>query len=154
MKTKRIPFDIERAKNGAKVVTRDGRKVRIVCCDRVGKQPIIALIGEKESPIFYYADGSYYGGHKESVLDLFIEQKVITIQALFDINKAKAGAKIVTRNGMPAKIIFYNRRGKYPIVALIDWEGYDGEIVITYTKSGEKLEHSVSDYDLFIEEEI
>lgn len=39
------PFDLERAKAGAKVCTRDGRSARIICFDR--KQhtyPIVALI--------------------------------------------------------------------------------------------------------------
>jgi len=42
------PFDIEAAKNGAKVERRDGKPVRIICYDRVGDDyPIIALIGYK-----------------------------------------------------------------------------------------------------------
>lgn len=32
-KTKLVPFDIEKAKHGAKVVTRNGYHVRILCYD-------------------------------------------------------------------------------------------------------------------------
>lgn len=49
MKTKQIPFDLEKAKAGAKVVTRDGRDVRIVCWDVKDEVfPIVAIISNKE----------------------------------------------------------------------------------------------------------
>ena len=39
------PFDLEKAKAGKPVCTRDGRKARIVCFDRESKQtPIVALV--------------------------------------------------------------------------------------------------------------
>lgn len=39
------PFDLEAAKHGQPVCTRDGRKVRIICFDAIGyRQPIIALV--------------------------------------------------------------------------------------------------------------
>ena len=41
------PFDIELAKQGKPVCTRDGRKARIICFDRKGDIcPIIALVEE------------------------------------------------------------------------------------------------------------
>ena len=53
------PFDINEAKNWAKVVTRDGRPVRILCCDRKSNRPIIALVdeGTTEECHTYPADG-------------------------------------------------------------------------------------------------
>ena len=45
MKTTTLrPFDLEAAKAGAPVVTRDGRPARIVCFDAAGEFPVIALI--------------------------------------------------------------------------------------------------------------
>lgn len=38
------PFDINSAKQGKPVCTRDGRKVRIICFDRKDNTPIVALI--------------------------------------------------------------------------------------------------------------
>lgn len=48
--TKLLPFDLEAAKAGAKVVTRDGRPARIVCWDGEARSgdaiyPLVALIG-------------------------------------------------------------------------------------------------------------
>lgn len=37
-------FDLEAAKAGAKVCTRDGRKTRILCFDAKGQYPIIVLV--------------------------------------------------------------------------------------------------------------
>lgn len=61
-----IPFDLERAKRissgeeQGKIVTRDGRNVRIICWDAHRDDNIIALIEDEtgiEFPIFYVSDG-------------------------------------------------------------------------------------------------
>lgn len=55
------PFDLEAAKAGKPVCTRDGRKARIICFDRKDVRPIIALIKsdnyDDEGVYYYYADG-------------------------------------------------------------------------------------------------
>ena len=56
-----------------KVVTRDGRSVRIVCTDVKGEHPIMALITDKkdnsESPFVYTKNGRYF--FEETNNDLF-----------------------------------------------------------------------------------
>ena len=42
------PFDIQKAKEGKPVCTRDGRKARIICFDRVGDFPIVALTDDRD----------------------------------------------------------------------------------------------------------
>ena len=57
------PFNLEAAKAGAPVVTRDGRPARIVCFDRKGTDwPIIALTdnGDNEALHGYTLDGNLY----------------------------------------------------------------------------------------------
>ena len=65
------PFNLEAAKAGKLVCTRDGRKVRIICFDakRKDKKSIIALVPSKDYPGFedliaYPNNGNYYGGHE------------------------------------------------------------------------------------------
>ena len=59
-----------------KVVTRDGREVRIVCTDAKGDEPIIALVynknREEENVYTYNRDGSFYGDNYDC-LDLFFD---------------------------------------------------------------------------------
>ena len=57
------PFNLEEAKQGKPVCTKDGRKARIICFDAKGTFPIIALIDEKveEFVLSYTADGKYSG---------------------------------------------------------------------------------------------
>lgn len=43
------PFDLEAAKNGAPVCTRGGRKVKIICFDRKGEFPIVALVDSDDT---------------------------------------------------------------------------------------------------------
>lgn len=65
------PFDLEAAKAGKPVCTRDGRKARIICFDakRKDRKNIIALVPSKEYSgvedlITYPNNGNYYGGHE------------------------------------------------------------------------------------------
>lgn len=65
------PFDLEAAKAGKPVYTRDGRKARIICFDAKRKdgKNIVALIPSKEYPGFedlvaYPNNGNYHGGHE------------------------------------------------------------------------------------------
>ena len=74
-----VPFDIEKAKQGAKIVTRDGDNVRILCYDSKyydGQRPIVAEIDKNcEIRLATYAkDGtqSYY--KSKSNLDLMIKE--------------------------------------------------------------------------------
>ena len=58
----------------SEIVTRDGRKVRILCTDRKGDTPIIALVNDandgQEYGYAFYSDGKFFrdGGDE---LDLF-----------------------------------------------------------------------------------
>ena len=59
-----------------KVVTRDGKPVRILCTDAKGDYPIVGLIyyhDEREIPENYTENGSYYIDNDESSSDLFFE---------------------------------------------------------------------------------
>lgn len=69
------PFNSEQAKAGAKVITRDGRPVRIVCYDAEGYQSIVALIPRKgfgEVVAQYCSDGSCFVNGEQSKNDLMM----------------------------------------------------------------------------------
>lgn len=61
------PFDLDAAKQGKPVCTRDGRKARIVCFDVKGSvRPIVALISDEEgdeSTFVFYENGRVYAEH-------------------------------------------------------------------------------------------
>lgn len=69
------PFNLEEyLKNPSqKVVTRDGREVRIICTDMKSEYPLIALVTDKkdntESPFVYTKNGRYF--FEETNNDLF-----------------------------------------------------------------------------------
>lgn len=69
------PFDIELAKAGHPVCTRDGRAVRILCYDRKNtKYPIVALIdrGEYENICSCTIEGKFGNNQEEIGNDLFM----------------------------------------------------------------------------------
>lgn len=72
-------FDLKKAKEGAKLITRSGKHARIVCYDRKDKVKngtILALIcNDKETwerPVFYFQNGRQVDLEKS--LDLFIDE--------------------------------------------------------------------------------
>lgn len=84
------------------------------------------------------------------------EQKPTVRVIPFDIEKAKQGAKIMTRDGHDARILCYDRNSEdYPIVVLVlrsNEDEYEEEIV-SYTNDGKYYPDDESGYDLFIKEE-
>lgn len=73
------PFDLEAAKAGKLVYTRDGRKARIVCFDKNNLLPIVALVtGEDglETVFQYYPNGQTheYVEHPEDLM-MLVEKK-------------------------------------------------------------------------------
>jgi hypothetical protein len=80
----RYKFDISLAKKiqnkeiEGKIVTRDGRNVRILCFDRNSIDCIVVLIDNKSWEMIesYTSDGALYDLGLESPLDLFIERSI------------------------------------------------------------------------------
>ena len=68
------PFDLEAAKTGKPVYTRDGRKARIICFDKEGEQPIVALIknNEEESIDTFFSNGHSISKTNEVAGDLMM----------------------------------------------------------------------------------
>ena len=69
----------------------------------------------------------------------------------FDLEKAKAGAPVITRNGCTARIICFDRADadNYPLVALLQLGG-GIERVTTHTDQGRYCKEPGNDYDLFM----
>lgn len=69
------PFDLEAAKAGKPVCTRDGRKARIICFDAgVGEYPVLALVESIENPgsesLYCYSHEGKYRKSSIGELDL------------------------------------------------------------------------------------
>ena len=69
-------FNLEEFKKNPsqKVVTRDGREVRIICTDRMSEFPIVALVFEKaqqEDIVITFPKDGKYAQRGEQPLDLF-----------------------------------------------------------------------------------
>jgi len=161
---KLIPFDVEKAKAGAKVVTRDGHKVDIIIFNGRNSYPISGwirarasqLIGDSDEYASFTEEGYYNSFNKEDHRDLFIEVEESEKQLLpFDLEKAKAGAQVITRNGRPVTICRYDVKNKdYPILGLV--ELVDGkEVPQAFTESGKSFNGDDQErpFDLFIEVE-
>jgi len=88
------PFDLEAAKAGAPVITRDGRPARIICFDREGNYPVVALIkinGNDESIHTYTSDGINHKFH-ETYSDLLMD--TVKKKAWVNIYKTVSGDTI------------------------------------------------------------
>lgn len=67
----------------------------------------------------------------------------------FDIEKAKQGHPICTRDGHKARIICFDARGAYPVVVLVDF-GDDGEGPVSYMTNGQVRLGLETEFDLFM----
>lgn len=66
-------FNLQEAKEGKPVCTRDGRKVRIICFDRKHSEyPIVALVTNhnKEDCVAYASNGKFICGGNDKQSDL------------------------------------------------------------------------------------
>ena len=74
----------------------------------------------------------------------------------FELEDAKKGAKLITRNGRSARIICYDRltagRSVGPLVALVKGKGGIFENIVYYHDKGQQVDH-IRDLDLMIEDE-
>ena len=106
-----------------KVITRDGRAVRIICTDAKGDEPITALVYNKirdEENVYTYNRDGYFYGDNDSCLDLF-----------FDTNKREGWINIYSEQEYrhPGKNIFAtkeeaikNKSVIYIATVKIEWE--------------------------------
>ena len=103
------PFNLEAAKSGKPVCTRDGRKARIICFDRNDCKRIVALVqtnSETESLLECYDDGRVFHSDTNNDLMMLPEKKegwaVIRIR---DIYETEEQAKEVLLNSRTAMMI-------------------------------------------------
>ena len=86
-------FNLEEAKAGKPVCTRDGSPVRIICFDKKHSvYPIIALItcSNEELETTYTNEGHYYSNGEESYNDLFmVGEKHIGYVNIYNIENSK-----------------------------------------------------------------
>lgn len=69
----------------------------------------------------------------------------------FVLSEAKAGKPVVTANGMPARIICFDAKGPFPLVALVSENRQ--EVLHIYTKAGKYNLAGGSVLDLMMQEE-
>lgn len=120
------PFDLEAAKAGKPVCTRDGRKARIICFDAKRKdgENIIALIPSRRYPGFEYLvtytnNGNYRGEH-ENGFDLMMlpEQKEGWVNVYNSL-----GVITFSHNPYDTKEEAMKDKGKYYVDTIrIEWE--------------------------------
>ena len=107
-----------------KVVTRDGRAVRIICTDFKSDFPIIALVYnniiEEENVYIYKRDG-YFCRDNNSCLDLFFApiKKEGWVNVYFSVDKGKYVGEVIYRSKEKA---IKNKGEIYITTIKIQWE--------------------------------
>lgn len=131
-----------------KIITKDGKSVRILYANREGwEKKIIALVNikGKEAVYIYFPNGRYLDS-RETTLDLFFltEDEGKTAWGRTSIKQFSLEEylnnpqrKVITRDGRNVRIVCTDRRGLYvkPIAALITIPNGD-EIIKTYWENG------------------
>lgn len=105
------PFDIERAKDGDKVVTRDGRDVEILKYDRIHpSQPIVALLDEggwQHVSLFTHC-GRYLSPSTDHCNDLMMATKKKSITKWFNIDKSGFAYSYFSENDAKQDALYFD----------------------------------------------
>ena len=108
-----IPFDIEKAKNGAEVINMLGEKIKIIYYDVKSCYPIVGLRFDKttvtEIVNTYTKEGKYIDSFYSSDQDLQIVEEVITYDEIFE-RKYKLLCYFANKNLQPVEeVITYEK---------------------------------------------
>lgn len=98
------PFDLQKAKAGKPVCTRNGRKARIICFDVRAKKPIAALItnDDIEEVHFYYDNGrsDQYQGYRYDLMMLPEKHEGWAVIFKDDLLRTEKEAQELARNSI------------------------------------------------------
>ena len=126
------PFDLQAAKSGKPVCTRDGRKARIVCFDAKGYRPIVALIEVDceddctPEDVFLFTDKGYYnceGITSDNDLMMLPEKKEGWVNIYRDCN----GANITKDDN-----IYSSKEAAIASAQIIDRDNYVATTIINW----------------------
>lgn len=120
------PFNLEAAREGKPVCTRDGRPARIICFDRKSSFPIVANIEDHGIEITQAYDNKGKFSHQEetnSDLMMATEKK----QGWINIYRQSINGKVTTQTGIVYStkedaIISKSKLGDYLATVPIEWE--------------------------------
>ncbi len=159
---KRVPFNLELAKKitnkeaKGRIVTRDGRQVRIICFDKIGVHgacQIVALlrVHPEEETVFAFSNEGVYRFGNKTCFDLFLEVptyyrdysnfKPCTWQpCLVRDNKNHLwGIQVYSHTDCQGKMLFYNDEGYViPYTKVLPLSKVTARLIGT-TKSYEEL---------------
>ena len=108
-----------------KIVTRDGRSVRIVCTDVKGEHPIMALIHDKQEELAYrYLRNGRQLTYTDSPLDLCLPttKKEGWINVFRDKGGAYIGGSSIFETEKRAKEVIGKKHTTYLTTIKIEWE--------------------------------
>ena len=116
------PFNLDEyiANPSQKVVTRDGRSVRIHCTNYQCHFPIIAEIEGEDYSFSFGKDGNYFKGG-DSLIDLFFTQKKEGFVNVYYHNNHYETGETVYNTEEDAKL-FISPNGVYITTVRIAWE--------------------------------
>lgn len=122
------PFDLEKAKAGAPLCTREGFRARIVCFDANNDRfPIVALLkgnNGKEYPVSFTKEGRFSDGEADSTEDLFMvgEKKEGWMNIYIRMDQVMNSPIYETKEKAMDKIIRENEYPTYITTVRVEWE--------------------------------
>ena len=127
------PFDIQKAREGKPVCTRDGRKARIICFDRKFyhddgyNYPIVAMVNDNDNELVHaYTQDGLLVGNMEGELDLMMlpEKKEGWVNVYRDCDGANITKddNIYSSKGAAMASAQVIDRDNYVATTIINWE--------------------------------
>ena len=121
------PFDIQKAREGKPVCTRDGRKARIICFDFRDVEEICCLIvavdyGEAEKIYYYDSCGKYRGGDSSKYDLMMLPEKKEGWINVYRNEKSEYWSEQIIFSTKKEATDFVNDHTQYVTTVKITWE--------------------------------
>lgn len=116
------------------VQTKSGRKARILCCDREGEKPIVALVGYQhsrskgEDVLYYHPDGMFAGTASEYDL-VNIPERCSRFANIYSIDDPKTSDAHSLLGSTYSSLELTKKRGIADRVGFLELIYQDGKMV-------------------------
>ena len=103
-----------------RIITRDGRKARVICTDRNGMYPVVALVNNGGEDVYTYNKRGIYAGRDKELSLFFAPEKHAGWMNVYKTEKGPIGSWVYGSKE-EAKINICNNQD-YITTCKIEWE--------------------------------
>ena len=103
-----------------RIITRDGRKARVICTDRNGMYPVVALVNNGGEDVYTYNKRGIYAGKDKELSLFFAPEKHMGWMNIYKAAYSPIGGGVYGSKEEAEKNIGFNQ--DYIATCKVEWE--------------------------------